>query len=181
MSRVERAEKQETLAEIVAEMRHGLDKSWHEVDREWAHDLADRIEAAKAREVQHALDHATRHAEAVAAGNCRDCVLRDSNAAKLREALCEIVFLCMKVGLSIHGDVACGIIASKARAALATPARNCDNYDTKHEAKKAWFLEEVQPRLDGKRMDHEEIPFFDWLFEKATKGISSKGATDGSK
>lgn len=49
-----------------------------------------------------------------------------SNNAKLRESLFEIVLLCRKVGLSIHGDVACGIIASKARAALAAPARNCD-------------------------------------------------------
>jgi hypothetical protein len=67
------------------------------------------------------------------------------------------------------GNLLC-VIGDKAQATLAKPARNCDNYDTKHEAKRAWFLEEVQPRLDGKRMDHEEIPFFDWLFEKAKKG-----------
>lgn len=40
----------ETVADIVAEMRHGLDKSWHDIDREWAHGLADRIEAAAKRE-----------------------------------------------------------------------------------------------------------------------------------
>lgn len=49
-----------------------------------------------------------------------------NNMKAMREALCEIVLLCRKVGLSIHGDVACGIIASKARAALAAPMRNCD-------------------------------------------------------
>lgn len=48
------------------------------------------------------------------------------DCAKLREALCDIVMLTMKVGYSIHGDVACGIIASKAKRALAAPPRNCD-------------------------------------------------------
>ena len=67
-------------------------------------------------------------------------------------------------------------IRDLARSALKEQPRNCDMYDTKHEAKKAWFNEEVLPRLDGKQMDHEEIPFFDWLFEKATKG-----ETNGSK
>lgn len=41
--------RQETVADIVAEMRHGLDRSWHDIDREWAHGLADRIEAAAQR------------------------------------------------------------------------------------------------------------------------------------
>ena len=41
----------ETVADIIVEMRHGLDKSWHEIDREWAHDLADRLEAAWKREI----------------------------------------------------------------------------------------------------------------------------------
>ena len=36
----------EKLADIVAEMRHGFDQSWHDIDREWAHGLADRIEEA---------------------------------------------------------------------------------------------------------------------------------------
>jgi hypothetical protein len=48
------------------------------------------------------------------------------NSTALREALCDIVMLTMKVGLSIRGDVACGIIANKAKRALAAPARNCD-------------------------------------------------------
>lgn len=40
----------ETIADIIAEMRHGLDKSWHEIDREWAHGLPDRLDAAWKRE-----------------------------------------------------------------------------------------------------------------------------------
>lgn len=35
-----------TIEDIVREMREGFNVSWHDVDREWAHDLADRIEAA---------------------------------------------------------------------------------------------------------------------------------------
>ena len=50
------------------------------------------------------------------------------NAAAMYKALCDIVMLTMKVGYSIHGDVACGIIASKAKHALAKPPRNCDIY-----------------------------------------------------
>lgn len=56
--------------------------------RELSSDLrkeADRIEAANAREVQHALDHGQHHAEKVAAGNCRDCVLCDKIAELKRE------------------------------------------------------------------------------------------------
>ena len=48
------------------------------------------------------------------------------DTAAMRKALIDIVMLTMKVGLSIHGDVACGIIASKAKHALAKPPRQCD-------------------------------------------------------
>ena len=48
MSRVERAEKQETLAEIVAEMR-GMG-NYQQYSGDHAHALADRIEAAAARQ-----------------------------------------------------------------------------------------------------------------------------------
>ena len=36
--------------------------------------LADRIEAAWRRDEERAVEHATRHAEAVARDNCRDCI-----------------------------------------------------------------------------------------------------------
>ena len=45
------SDRQETVADIVADMRHGFDQSWHDIDREWAHGLADRIEAAHRREM----------------------------------------------------------------------------------------------------------------------------------
>lgn len=76
----------ETIADIVAWIRkHPCMFGYGDMNA-----LADRIEAAAGREVKHALEHATRHAEAVAAGNCRDCVLRNSNAEKLREALISV-------------------------------------------------------------------------------------------
>ncbi|MBQ2630667.1 MAG: hypothetical protein IJG13_13415 [Kiritimatiellae bacterium] len=53
---------------------------------------------------------------------------------------------------------------AKARAALAKPPRNCDRFVTLREARDAWFAAEVSPRLADKPMDHDEIPFPDWLF-----------------
>ena len=49
-----------------------------------------------------------------------------NNAAAMREALCEIVLLTVKAGKSISCDVACGIIASKAKHALRRLPRQCD-------------------------------------------------------
>ena len=100
-----------------------------------------------------------------------------NNAAKMREALCEIVLLCRKVGLSIHGDVACGIIASKAHAALAAPPRNCDNYITEAEAKSAFLaywnktyetdydIGDLKHNVNGITQNYAE-----WLMEGATDG-----------
>ena len=48
------------------------------------------------------------------------------NAAKMREALENIVLTTIKAGKSISCDVACGIISSTAKAALSAPPRNCD-------------------------------------------------------
>ena len=86
------------------------------------------------------------------------------NPAKLRKALGEIVLLCLKVGLSIHGDVACGIIASKARAALAAPARNCDVYD-KEEVRMAYHLQG-----DGLMTMQAVV---DWLYSAKKRGDES--------
>ena len=40
------ASENETVADIVAEMRIELNQSWHDIDREKVHDFPDRIEAA---------------------------------------------------------------------------------------------------------------------------------------
>ena len=60
----------------------------------------------------------------------------EANKKALREALCDIVMLTMKVGHSIRGDVACGIIASKAKHALKQPPRNCDVGTAEEQAKR---------------------------------------------
>ena len=52
--------------------------------------------------------------------------MEGNNVKAMSEALAEIVFITMKVGMSIKADVACGIIAAKAKHALKTPPRNCD-------------------------------------------------------
>lgn len=52
--------------------------------------------------------------------------MESNNTKAIREALCEIVLLTVKAGKSISCDVACGIIASKAKHALAARPRNCD-------------------------------------------------------
>ena len=39
----------ETINDIVREMRESFNQSWHDIDREWARDLAGRIEAAAKR------------------------------------------------------------------------------------------------------------------------------------
>ena len=49
-----------------------------------------------------------------------------NNIKIMREVLSEIVLLTVKAGKSISCDVACGIIASKAKHALKQPPRNCD-------------------------------------------------------
>ena len=64
--------------------------------------------------------------------------VKANDMKKMREALCEIVLLCQKVGLSIHGDVACGIISSKARAALAAKPRQCDMGTPEEQSMRWW-------------------------------------------
>ena len=90
---------------------------------------ADRLEAAWKRDEDHAVEHATRHAEAVARDNCRDCVhnprgknFEGGNAA----AMCDIVTALANVILPPRGKAdEDGWLAwvramqAKARAALA--------------------------------------------------------------
>ena len=62
--------------------------------------------------------------------------MESNNTKAIREALCEIVLLTVKAGKSISCDVACGIIASKAKHALAAPPRNCDVGTAEEQAKR---------------------------------------------
>ena len=102
--------KQETIADIVAEMRR-IKYNGEDCTVKWCLTFwADRIEAAYNFE--------------------REAVCENSshvgNAAAMRKALNEIQLVCYKAGITIGYDVACGIIKSKSRAARSDPPRNCD-------------------------------------------------------
>ena len=84
------------------------------------------------------------------------------NAAAMYKALCEIVMLTMKVGYSIHGDVACGIIASKAKHALSAPPRNCDEGTVEEQVRRYKLFCENHSGWDGqKRFGCQNCPFID--------------------
>lgn len=93
------------------------------------------------------------------------------NTAKMLEALQKIVLLTVKAGMSIRFEVACGIIASTARCALASTPRNCDVLSDQQEALEAIHEDRcyVNNPIDERRLTVE------WLFAEA------KGETDGSK
>ena len=76
------SDKPYTIDEVIAMMRRGTNlqglwpaKTINEILAHWADVIADAV----AREVDHALRHGVSHAEAVAAANCRDCVMRDKH------------------------------------------------------------------------------------------------------
>lgn len=155
---------QESVADIVAEMRHGLDKSWHEIDREWAHGLPDRLEAARKREEQCYLDQ-VRDAMNMAG---HEQYMRErapiGNAAKMREVLEQLASIPMPP--PIHLAQQCAIeIREKAIAALAEPPRNCDRFGGDIDR-----LREACLRERGLNPE-EDFPdvFPDWLLAPSTE------------
>lgn len=83
----------EKIEDIVLEMRKGFDMSWHDVDREWAHDLADRIEAAHNREfgeLKGERKGILKANEAFAADNTRlrgELAAKDEEIARLKDEI----------------------------------------------------------------------------------------------
>ena len=63
-----------------------------------------------------------------------------------------------------------------AKAALATPQRNCWRFDSCAEAKAEWWKTEVMPRVYGV-VSGAEPPFMDWLYFITEK----EGGNDGRK
>jgi len=143
----------------------------------------DRIEAAWKRDEERAVEHATRHAEAVARDNCRDCVYNPKgknyeggNAAAIREALIALVeYSDLAMTMGVFNREHLSSVVSKARAALSAPARNCDMYDNWYDAHQAW-----------ERLQKDELDYFvdengvreceqAWLFAPAER----KGNCDG--
>ena len=117
--------KQETIADIVAEMRKDIAEGtvgiWSDFGGEIARGYADRIEAAYNFEREAVCENYS----------------HVGNAEKMREALLEIQLACYKAGGAMGYDVACGIIKSKSHAALSSPPRNCD-VGTAEEQERRW-------------------------------------------
>lgn len=141
--------KRETVEDIVEEMRDATMNG--EFDDATVNEWADRIEAAWRRDEERAVEHATRHSEAVARDNCRDCIhnpngknyepVTDShaigNAAAMREALEYMLDFdatddaAMDDGLTDAERIMeyadhIAECQKKARAALSAPPRQCD-------------------------------------------------------
>ena len=144
--------KQETIADIVAEMRLGV-KDW-KGERLGVFDcFADRIEAAARRDRE-----ATREKSS-----------QVGNAAKMREALsdaCYAMFNFLKTQNGGYGEMAKAL--DKAKAALAEPPRNCDRPEcaTTKAAQDVWRKE-----------DGGKTAYYEWLLATYTEG----GTTDGKK
>lgn len=136
---------QETVADVIAEMRDAANSAdaWRaDMAARVVMDYADRVEIAARRERDHAVEHATRHAEAVARDNCRDCVhnpngknYEGGNAAAMREALEAMRNLAYEVqDMNREGDVKTSMptawVIDIVSAALSKPPRNCDRFNT---------------------------------------------------
>lgn len=156
-------EKQEEMADIIVEMRHGLDKSLHDIDREWAHGLSDRIETAWRREMAKVEANALEVGGIVAAARTAEKSSAVGNAAAMKEALTKIHDLTNAL------DEDCAVdpveIRDIARAALSAPARNCDRPEcaTSKAAQNVWRKE-----------DGGKTSYYEWLLAPAAE---RKGAT----
>lgn len=146
------ASENETVMAVCAEWRECLEAAdptvWNDariaglVKTTKAQQLAylDRIEAAWKRDEERAIEHATRHAEAVARDNCRDCVhnpkgknYEGGNAAAMRKALIEIRDTIMNGGFDGRSPAHFVNICD---AALSAPPRQCDVGTAEEQMKK---------------------------------------------
>ena len=143
-------EKQETVADIVKEMRQA-EATWHrseiaQLPTQYLKEWSDRIEAAAKRECE-----ATREKSS-----------RVGNTAKMREALsdaCYAMFNFLKTQNGGYGEMAKAL--DKAKAALAVPPRNCDRPEcaTTKSAQDVWRKE-----------DGGKTAYYEWLLAASTKG-----------
>ena len=164
-------EKQETIADIVAEMRLGV-KDW-KGERLGVFDcFADRIEAAAKREREAGAEAAQvcgEIGEMIGREATREKSSQVSNAAKMREALsdaCYAMFNFLKTQNGGYEEMAKAL--DKAKAALAEPPRNCD----RPECASTKAAQEVWRKEDGGK-----TAYYEWLLATYTEG----GTTDGKK
>lgn len=138
------------------------------------------IEAAWMCDERHAIEHATHHAEAVARGNCRDCIYNPhgenyegGNAAAMRDALEKCVDLILSFGNAELDETPLEVIIdieAILKAALSALPRNCELYSNWYDAHQAWERlpkDELGYYVQENGVECCEIA---WLFEPAKKG-----------
>ena len=168
-------ERQETIADIVAEMRnesHAGDESCLEWVGAKIRGYADRIEAAAKREREAGAEAAQicgEIGEMIGREATREKSSRVGNSAKMREALsdaCYAMFNFLKTQNGGYGEMAKAL--DKAKATLAEPPRNCDRPEcaTSKAAQDVWSSE-----------DGGKTAYYEWLLATYTEG----GTTDGKK
>ena len=165
-------EKQETIADIVADIRaqnQGLPEDNYALSPLVCDllSLADRIEAAAKREREAGAEAAQicgEIGEMIGREATREKSSRVGNAAKMREALSEISNLADALDIDNPNVVA---ILDQCRDALAAPPRNCDRPEcaTSNAAQCVWNNE-----------DGGKTAYYEWLLATYTEG-----GTDGKK
>ncbi len=163
----------ETIADIVAEMRRRADSAFpYDVDTmNMLEPLADRIEAAWKREREAMLKTAMM-------AKCEVCSKQPvGNAAAMREALTPWIslaeWLVKNAGKDALGNGISEIVPQlrrridESRDALATPPRNCDCHNDADSAYIAFC------GYDFEAKDISDDAFIDWLFAPAEKGADA--------
>lgn len=128
-------EMNKSTIDIIREMRDGFNNSWHDIDREWARGLADRIEAAHNREKDSYKDTIKPWCDKVGVVKMETTTDENSvvgNGAKMRAAIEAVIEVgyphnFQRENPNIRGycyDITKAI--KKCFDALAMPPRNCD-------------------------------------------------------
>ena len=173
-------EKQETIADIVADMRKDIADGtvgiWSDFGGEIARCYADRIEAAAKREREAGADAAQicgEIGELIGREETREKSSQVGNAAKMRDALdaitridtrrlkrllCELVEAEILDGGQINRTISA---VEKARQALSAPPRNCDMYTTLDDARNAFFADYVSDETCS-----STTAFAIWLYDE---------------
>lgn len=143
-------EKQDPLADIVAEMRDKAAEAEGKLvagAAAWFRAFADRIEAVAKRE------------------HFRDDAKKGGNAAAMR--LCdELIRAAYDADICSPSDLAQRV--RRIQAALSAPARNCDKYANVEDAETAWFDYKMScPYPPGGWSDGDLL---EWFFAKAEGG-----------
>ena len=162
-------QKQETVADIVKEMRQA-EATWHrseiaQLPTQYLKEWSDRIEAAAKREREAGAEAAQicgEIGEMIGREATREKSSQVGNSAKMREALsdaCYAMFNFLKTQNGGYGEMAKAL--DKAKAALAVPPRNCDRPEcaTTKSAQDVWRKE-----------DGGKTAYYEWLLAASTKG-----------